>query len=185
MPCLHLNRIAKSNCWGQHFSNTALRPSISGVSAHLLSLGFRKLLTMCAEAIVTGIIAGTLSPLVLSWLQHKVIWQTQKKLEMKHSIFVDAVRALSLWSRDAMDIELQDNKAAKEITRQVEIRPETMEMIEKSKGMVNAFFSDKTYAAYDLALRAHLSLENIPNEDFEQKRTAAIIAMAKELGIKS
>ena len=140
---------------------------------------------MSTEAIVAGIISGILSPLVLSWLQHKVIWRTQKQLEMKHAIFLDAVRALSLWSRDAMDPALQSNKASHQgITRLTEMRPETVELLEKSKGMVQAFFSAEVHAAYDLALRAHIALNNIPNEDFEQKRTAAIIAMAKELGIK-
>ena len=141
---------------------------------------------MSPDAIVAGIISGVISPFVVSWIQHKVIWRTQKQLEMKHTIFLDAVRALSQWSRDALDPALQaQNKASgANLRRVVEMRPETAELLERSKGLVQAFFAAEVYAAYDAALRAHVALENIPNEDFEVKRTAAIVAMANELGIR-
>jgi hypothetical protein len=45
---------------------------------------------MSADAIVAGIISGVISPFVVSWIQHKVIWRSQKQLEMKHSIFLDS-----------------------------------------------------------------------------------------------
>ncbi len=141
---------------------------------------------MSPDAIVAGIISGVISPFVVSWIQHKVTWRTQKQLEMKHTIFLDAVRALSQWSRDALDPALQaQNKASGANLRLVvEMRPETAELLERSKGLVQAFFAPEVYAAYDAALRAHVALENIPNEDFEVKRTAAIVAMANELGIR-
>ena len=67
---------------------------------------------MSAEAIIGGLIGGIISPLILSWLQHRFIWRTQKRLEMKHTIvFLDAVRALSLWARDALDPDFQSKKA--------------------------------------------------------------------------
>lgn len=105
---------------------------------------------------------------------------------MKYSVFMDAVKALSLWSRDAMDPGLQSNKSSyKDTTRVTELRPETTELLERSKGMVQAFFSKNTSNTYQTALRAHISIDNVPNEDFEEKRTAVIIAMASELGIKN
>ena len=141
---------------------------------------------MSADAIVAGIISGVISPFIVSWIQHKVIWRSQKQLEMKHSIFLDSVRALSQWSRDALDPALQEQAKTSGTTvrRLVEMRPETAELLERSKGLVQAFFEPHVYAAYDAALRAHIALDNIPNEDFETKRTAAIVAMAKELGIR-
>ena len=103
---------------------------------------------------------------------------------MKFTIFQDAVRALSLWATDALDPGLQSKKATfNNVTRVTEARPETWELIEKSRGLVHAFFCSETFTAYDEALRAKISLQNIPNEDFEQKRTKAILLMAKELGI--
>lgn len=135
-------------------------------------------------AIIAGILSGVISPLVLSWLQHRVIWKSQKQLEIKFVIFQDAVRALSLWATDALDIHLQSNKASHNgLTRVTEARPETWELIEKSRGLVQAFFSSETFAAYDEALRANISLQSIPNEEFDQKRTKAILLMATELGI--
>ncbi len=104
---------------------------------------------------------------------------------MKHAIFLDSVRALSLWARDAMDPDLQSNKTShKGSSRLTELRPETVELLEKSKGMVHAFFSQDVFTAYETVLHARISLDNVPNEDFENKRTAAIVALAKELGIK-
>jgi len=136
------------------------------------------------DAIIAGILSGVLSPLVLSWLQHRVIWKRQKQLEIKFTIFQDAVRALSLWATDALDPGLQSKKAAYNgVTRVTEARSETWELIEKSRGLVQAFFSSETFSAYDEVLRANISLQNIPNEDFEQKRTKAILLMATELGI--
>ena len=89
---------------------------------------------MSAEAIVAGLVSGILSPLILLWLQHHWIWRTQKRLDVKYAIFQDAVRALSLWSRDAMDPGLQANKSShKGIVRLTEMRPETVELLEKSK----------------------------------------------------
>jgi hypothetical protein len=64
----------------------------------------------------------------------------------------------------------------------VEARPKTLELMERSRGMVKAFFTQALYDAYDEALRAKISLDTIPNIDFEEKRTKAILAMSKELG---
>lgn len=139
---------------------------------------------MYTGAILAGLISGILSPIILSWLQHRIIWKKQKTLEMKHSIFLDAVRALSCWACDAMDPGLQSSKVSFEGTsRKTELRPETVELMERSKGMVQAFFSKETYGAYETALHSHISIDNVPNEDFEGKRTVAIVAMASELGI--
>ena len=140
---------------------------------------------MTIDSVVAGLIAGVISPFIVSWLQHQVIWRRQKRLETKYKIFEEAVRALSLWSTDAMDPKLQSEKSSyKGNSRLVEMRPGTVEFLEKSKGMVHAFFSKDTAAKYDHALRAHIAIDNIPNEDFEERRTDAIVAMATELGIR-
>jgi hypothetical protein len=140
---------------------------------------------MSTDAIVAGFLSGVISPFVVSWIQHKFIWRSQRRLEMKNSIFLDAVQALSQWSRDALDPALQAQPPAPgaKVKRVVEMRPDTAELLERSKGLVQAFFAPSVYSAYDAALKAHIALENIPNEDFEAKRTAAIVAMANELGI--
>ena len=49
--------------------------------------------------------------------------------------------------------------------------------------MVRAFFSDDTYSKVDSAFREKVSIENMPNIEFDEKRRIAIIAMAEELGI--
>lgn len=140
---------------------------------------------MTIDAIVAGVIAGVISPFLVSWLQHQVIWRRQRRLETKYKIFEEAVRALSLWATDAMDPRLQSEKSSyKGTCRLVEMRPETVELLEKSKGMVHAFFSKDTFATYEHALKAHIAIDNVPNEDFEARRAAAIVAMAAELGIK-
>lgn len=56
--------------------------------------------------------------------------------------------------------------------------------MEKSRGLVKAFFSGETYASYAKALGTKISIENVPNVDFEEARTDAIIRLSQELGIK-
>jgi len=136
------------------------------------------------EALLAGFISGFLSPLILSWVQHNIVWKTQKKLTIKFDIFTDSISALSKLMTDAYDLELQSNKAEyKGIQRLVELRPETAHLVEHSRGLVKAFFSDAAYEKFDKALRTKVSVETIPDIEFEKNRTETIIEMAKDLGI--
>ena len=54
-----------------------------------------------------GILSGIISPFIVSWLQHKVIWKSQKNLEIKYSVFNNAVKALSQFATDALDPAMQ------------------------------------------------------------------------------
>ncbi len=93
------------------------------------------------DALIAGLISGIISPLMLSLIQHKVIWKRQKTLEIKYSIFNDAIRALSQLSTDALDLALQSQKPTSNgLTPTIHFRPETTELIEKSRGLVMAFF---------------------------------------------
>jgi hypothetical protein len=136
------------------------------------------------EAIIAGLISGLISPTILSWFQHRLIWKKQKRLDIKFNIFTDAVTALSSLETDSTNPNLQKNKSTyKGMTRAVELRPATEELIEKSRGMVKAFYAEETYNKFDKALKSKISIENIPNIEFEEKRVSAIVGMARELGI--
>jgi hypothetical protein len=136
------------------------------------------------EAIIAGLISGILSPLILSWLQHNIIWRKQKRHEIKYLVFSDAVRAMSQYETDVLDFELQANKKCyKDARRKIELRPETSSLIEKSRGMVMAFFSKDTFEKFDKVFKEEISIDNIPNIEFEGRRTQSILAMAQELGI--
>lgn len=65
----------------------------------------------------------------------------------------------------------------------IELRPETYEALEISLGMVKAFYSSETYKKYDRATKQKVSIENIPNTEFEEARVEAILALASELGM--
>ncbi len=135
--------------------------------------------------LVAGILGGIISPLILSFLKHKVIWQSQKKIEIKKAAFDDAVKALSMYSTDALSPEIQNAKTDyKGVQRVVGSRIETDEMMEKSRGLVQAFFSQEAYRAFDEALRTKISINEIPNIEFESKRVRAILLLSKELGMK-
>jgi len=136
------------------------------------------------EAIIAGLISGILSPLILSWLQHNIIWRKQKRHEIKYSVFSDAIRAMSQYETDVLDFELQANKKSyKDACKKIELRPETSSLIEKSRGMVMAFFSKDTFEKYDKVFKEEISIDNVPNIEFEKRRTQSILAMAQELGI--
>ncbi|MDD2388998.1 MAG: hypothetical protein PHP23_04605 [Desulfobacterales bacterium] len=136
------------------------------------------------DAIIAGVISGFMSPLILAWLRHKIIWKAQKRDEIKMNAFIDTLTALSSLETDALDTELQSNKKSyKGRTRIVEFRPETIIVKERARGMVRAFFSKETFEKVDKAMREEVSIENVPNIDFEESRILAISALASELGI--
>jgi hypothetical protein len=87
----------------------------------------------------------------------------------------DAVRALSLYATDALDPNFQSEKTFyKGMHRKVEMRPETLELMEKSLSMVKANLSEEAYNLFGTALKAKIAIEEVPCLDFEDKRTAAI-----------
>lgn len=140
---------------------------------------------MIWEILLAGLISGIISPMIVSFIQHKCIWKSQKKLEIKYSIFNDVVKAMSLYMVDAVTPEIQEQKKAyKGFTRVPECRPETWELIEKSRAMVKSFFSKEASEKFEKAIKTKVSIENIPNMDYEKNRTEVIIALSKELGIK-
>ena len=135
-------------------------------------------------AIGAGIVSGIISPFILSLFQHKVIWKSQKKLEIKYSVFNKAVKTLSQFATDALDPFLQQNVPGQEKQRILKTRKETDELCQESRDMVKAFFSEKTCSLFNEALKTDISLQNVPNIEFEDNRVKAIIAMSEELGIK-
>ena len=136
------------------------------------------------EMVGVGLISGLISPVIVLVVQHKYIWKRQRNMEIKKMIFDDAVRALSLYVVDALDMKLQGEKPSyKEMTRSIERRPETWQLIEETRAMVRAFFSEDTYEKLENALKTDVSLENVPHIEFEQKRVAAIQALSRELGL--
>ncbi|HDL01918.1 MAG TPA: hypothetical protein ENH23_06770 [candidate division Zixibacteria bacterium] len=138
------------------------------------------------ELFAVGIISGIISPLILSILRHIWIWKRQKILEIKYETFDSAVQALSMYAADALDPILQYERKSRENIkpRKVEMRLETSELLEKAKGMIDAYFSEETSKLYDEAIRTKISIEDIPCTEFEDARAKAIIALSKELGLK-
>ena len=135
-------------------------------------------------AIGAGILSGIISPFIVSWVQHKVIWKSQKKLEIKYSVFNNAVKALSQFAADALDPAMQKPIPDQPIQRKVKTRKETDEMCQEARDMVKAFFSKKAHSLLDNAMRTEISVQNAPNQVFEENRVKAIIAMSNELGIR-
>lgn len=135
-------------------------------------------------AFSAGIISGLISPLILSVLQHKIIWRRQKRFEVKFAVFADSVKTLSAFQSDALNPELQNNKQIyMGMVRMTALRPETDQMMDNSRCMVKAFYSDEVYRAFDAALRTEVSFDKVPNIEFEEHRISAIVKMASELGI--
>jgi len=70
------------------------------------------------------------------------------------------------------------------IQRKIKTRKETDEICQEARDMVKAFFSIEAHSLLDNAMRTKISIENVPNQEFEENRVKAIIAMSNELGIK-
>ena len=136
-----------------------------------------------AVALIAGLFAAIVAPLVTASLSRRN-WRSQKLLELKFDVFRGATAALASWLTDALDVGLQSTKAEwKGMSRQVEMRRETSQALEQYRGLVAAFFSAEVSQKYDLATRANVSPDNIPNSDFEEKRLAFVEAASAELGL--
>jgi len=134
-------------------------------------------------ALIAGLFAAIVAPLVTASLSRRN-WRSQKLFELKFDIFRGATVALASWLTDALDVGLQSTKAEwKGMSRHVEMRPETSQALEQYRGLVAAFFSVEASQKYEQATRAKVSLDNIPNSDFEEKRLAFIEAASAELGL--
>lgn len=104
--------------------------------------------------------------------------------EEKYRIYRETVGALSLYAIDAMNPSLQSNKKQDKTTVLKPIlRPSTYEELERSRSMVQAFFSKETYAKIDKVFKILPGINGAPNAEFEIARTEAVQAMTKELGI--
>jgi len=135
-------------------------------------------------ALIAGLFAAIVAPLVTAGLA-KRNWRAQKLSELKYDTFRGATAALAAWLTDALDVGLQTGKAEwKGMARQVEMRPETSQALEQYRGLVAAFFSADVSHKYDEVCRAKISLDNVPNMEFEEKRIAFIGAASAELGFK-
>jgi len=138
------------------------------------------------NSIISGIIGGIISPFVLAFLQQYIIWQPQKRLELKQTAFDEAVQALAMYEADALDIEVQANKPSVEgLTPQTHFRPETKNQIQKALALVEAFFNQDTFSAFSSALSSGLSVASIPNVEHSKRRTKALQCMAKELELEN
>jgi hypothetical protein len=134
-------------------------------------------------AVIAGLFAAIVAPLVTAWLSRRN-WRAQKLLELKYEIFKGATAALAAWMTDALDVGLQSSKVEwKGMSRQVEMRPATSQALEQYRGLVAALFSADVSAKYDQACRAKVSLDNVPNVEFEDRRVAFVEAAAAELGL--
>src|SRR5262249_24645519 len=106
----------------------------------------------------------------------------QRNFELKYEVFRGACAALAAWLTDALDASLQSQKPTYQgVTRHVEMRPETSQTLEQHRALISAFFSTDVLKKYEQATRAPLSIENIPNIEFEGKREAFIKAASQEL----
>ena len=133
-----------------------------------------------------ALLSGIISPILLSFFNHNFIWRRQKAFELKHGVFELVVDALSAYESDALNPQLQKNKTQyKDAFRKIELRSETTELLEKANSMAESFFEQETYKLINETLKVAVSIESIPNTEFHKRRIKAIVAMAKELGIKS
>jgi len=137
------------------------------------------------DAIIGGLMGGIVSPLILAVLKHFIVWRSEKRLELKGKVFDEAVSALAKRAVDALDPQLQSKKqSAGGLVRETEYRSETLELMERSRSQVRAFFKAEAADRFDKAANCKLSLDNIPNTEFEAARTEAISALASELGVQ-
>lgn len=134
-------------------------------------------------SVVSGIVAALLAPIITESL-HMRNWRRQRRLELQYQVFQEAVTALARLLADALDPELQRSTGALlDVDRDTRLRPLTSESLEATRGMVAAFFSQDTAGLFEQAQRTRISIQTVPNIDFETARRNAVVAMTRELGV--
>ncbi len=125
-------------------------------------------------AIVTAIITSLFSPTVVYFfkIRHKA----------KIDAFNLAVRALARYYAEALDLEFQENKpTCKGKSQNVRISSNTSGLLAKARSLVKTNFSAKAFEEYDEAARTYVSIETVPNEEFEKQQDKALDILAKEI----
>lgn len=142
--------------------------------------------TIIISTIASGLIAGTIAPIIVSYIGYKIVWKKQKLFELKHRIFSDAVIAISRYQAEANDPGVQSKiESCKGIHYETQILLETNILMYRSRLEVKTFYSEEAYKAYDKAIRTRTGLNFGNFEEFENNRTEAMKIMAKELGIST
>ena len=131
-------------------------------------------------SILSGIVGGIISPFIVSWLQDRFIWRRQKTVEIRQRVFDATVKALTTFAAEALDAASQ---AQHPECRGNYINPDTRQALQEARALVQAFCSKEAYEALFDAMGERLTIADSPNMDWERKKTKAILAVAKEIGI--
>lgn len=137
---------------------------------------------MSIDALIAGFIAGIISPLLLSLIQHQLIWKSQKLAEARREFFGEAVKAIAMFESDALDPGLQQQPSTGGLRPVTRFREETRVQIQKSLSLVEAFFSTEASDAFQKALSTNVSLNTIPSVEFSTRRTMALKLLARDVG---
>ena len=125
---------------------------------------------MDVVSIVGSAIVGFIGGAAALWAQHRIVWKPQKRIELRRSIFDDAVNTLARYEVDALDIELQKANRAKEGERlAVDMRLETRVLMQRTRLQVEAFFPKPTSDAYKAALHAPIGIDHNPHTEFTKR----------------
>lgn len=130
--------------------------------------------------LLSGILGGIISPFIVAWLQDRFIWKRQKAIEIRQRVFDITVKALTTFASEALDSALQ---AQHPDQRGNYITTGTKQTLQEARALVQAFCSKEAYDALLDAMGERLTIADSPNMDWERKKTKAIVAVAKEIGI--
>lgn len=135
-------------------------------------------------SIIGTAIVGFIGGAAALWAQQRILWKPQKRIELRRTVFDQALDALARYEVDALDAELQKANRAKEGERlAVDIRLETRVLMQRARLQVEAFFPRTTSDAYKAALHSPVSVDRIPNTEFTQRSVAAVKMMAADIGL--
>lgn len=135
-------------------------------------------------SLLSGVFGSIIGPFVIHKLYAKR-WRDQKGFELRQSSFDKSLQAVSSWQADAFDVNLKNQSTATaQGTRPLTyMRPATTQALHEANGLIKVWFSNDVYNKFDKLLKSTLSINNIPNEQFENARTEYMEAAKKELSV--
>jgi hypothetical protein len=134
-------------------------------------------------AVLAGIFGGIVGPTVTDRLS-RARWKSQKAFELKYEAFQSATKAIAAWEADALDFALQKHKPTyNDSTPVVAKRETTIQALSHAESLIDALFSAAVGKTFDAMLKSHVSIDNVPNTEFENCRKAFVVAAALEMGL--
>ncbi len=129
-------------------------------------------------ALISAVVAAFVSGFIAPYF----IYRIKRDYDSKKEAFDLAIKALACYYTDALSPKVQnESESINGLKRKVNTRLETDELMDKALSYVRSYYSEEAFKEFAKATTTFISIENVPNEEFESQKTKAIKRINEEL----